>query len=130
MIELNRRLQANDVDEQHMNVLVTGGNENGRAVVQDVIFNALEGAGFRNLVYMPNSIDDRPSAEVKTLLDAITEENPEFFNTHISIESARHAGYDVVPVPNTEAWDRITTHSSPNSKIKMEIDDGALTIRF
>jgi hypothetical protein len=130
MLELDSRLQANDVDERHMNVLITGGKEGDRNVVQDVIFNALEGAGFRNLAYMPNSGGEMPSAEVKTLLDAIKEENPGFFNTHISIESAERAGYEVVDVPNEEAWDRITTHSSPDRKIKMEVGNNGITIRF
>lgn len=124
-VELDGRLQANDVNDEHMNVLITGGKENDRAVLQDVIFNALEGAGFRNLAFMPTSAGDMPSTEVKSMLDAIQEENPDFFNMQISIESARRAGEERGAPP--EAWERAL--KVPHGGVEM-IVDGKITMRF
>lgn len=138
-LKVNASLEALNVHDNQMNVLITGGKDDDRAVVQDVIFNALEGAGFRNLSYEPNGYSTEPPMEVKSVLDAIKEQNPDFFNMPISIEGARRV-YDTdgglvmeprdFPPPNAEAWDRITTYASKDSSIKMELSNGGLMIRF
>jgi hypothetical protein len=140
-LKVNSDLEALNVNDNQMSVLVTGGKEDDRAVIQDVIFNALEGAGFRGLSYEANAYSAEPPMEVKSILDALKEQNPAFFDMPITIESARRV-YDTdqgnvtnprdfpKDVPNNDAWDRVTTYTAPGSKIKMELADGALVIRF
>lgn len=148
-LKINDSLNALDVHDSRMDVLITGGKDTERALVQDVIFNALEGAGFRNLLYMPNAYGhETPSMEVKTLLDAMKESNPDIFDREIVIEQAWRA-YDTnngrVAYPDevealgqaqalettADTWMRaqgITMKQKGN--IQMELGNGALTIRF
>jgi hypothetical protein len=123
-----------------MSVVVTGGDAETRLAVKNVIFNALEGAKFRELNYIPEDIpyqlgDDamelsEPVEDSRSLLEMCAQANPLFFFTDITIESAPTLLVPDNPV-NAQAWDRITTHSSPGSKIKMEVGkDGGLVIHF
>lgn len=139
-LKVNEDLEALNVHDKRMNVLVTGGKEDDRALIQDVIFNALEGAGFRGLYYEANAYSAEPPMEVKSILDAMKEQNPAFFDMPITIETAKRV-YDTEggtiteacdfpeEVPNNEAWQRVTRDSS-GKRVTVHFGDAEVAIRF
>lgn len=119
-----------------MSVVITGGSSDDRLAVKSVIFNALEGAKFREVDYIkeevtpeplgphqaPTVVVSEPVQHVESLLDAMVEMNPLLFYTSITLEShpsllASGVAPDEVrlgwkpdvfidPAPNNAVWER------------------------
>lgn len=118
-----------DVGEDAMSVVITGGTDRARWVAKEVVFGALEGAGFKHVDYIPDHKEQMPSENVTTLLQECEALNPEIFETAITVESARIA-YEP-DIPNEAAWNRITNPSNPDSPVRsIEIQGGVTTIHF
>lgn len=110
-----------EVDDSNLNLLITGGTTDTRALVQDIVFNALEGAGFRNLDYVVGGLAEEPTPDVQSLLDAMKDQNPHLFETRISIENHPRA-WEVNSVVQLHPSDVQTSQITKLSGVEMEIE--------
>jgi len=117
-----------DVDESAMSVVITGGTGQARAILKEVIFGAIEGAGFQNVDYIPDHREQMPCENVTTLLEECKALNPEIFETQITVEAARLL-YEP-EIPNQEAWDKITQAPRADGTRMIEIQGGITKIHF
>lgn len=146
-LKVNKFVDAIAVHDNRMCVTISGGKDDDRAVLQDVIFNALEGAGFRSLDYAANAYSNTPAPEVKSMLDAMKESNPGFFDMDITVETVDRIydtnnglikypdeveAYQSMPDPEETraAWER-AQRTAANEPLKtVEIIGGNVVIRF
>ena len=116
-----------DDGEDHMSVIITGGHWKARVVAKEVVFGALEGAGFAHVDYIPDHKEQMPSENVTTLLEECRILNPELFDTTITVETANTL-YEP-DAPNLAAWEKAQITPSHGEAKSIEFD-GKLIIRF
>jgi hypothetical protein len=128
MPQLNMDLMGPlDVGEDQMSVVITGGHWKARSVAKEVVFGALEGAGFAHVDYIPDHKEQMPSMNVTSLLEECRILNPELFDTHITVETAEKL-FEPDGV-NQLAWEHAQQGPS-NGEVKSIEIDGKLLIRF